>query len=110
MNIFDFRRQLIADYAAYTRSFIQIRDRQIREYVSSQLEAGVLWPDSLIQLNPSLSLAPRLTSSLPKASFIPSAVEPFVSSRSRPAPGARFSCTGTRRRPSSSHAMAILTC
>jgi ATP-dependent helicase YprA (DUF1998 family) len=53
MNIFDFRHRLIDDYAGYTRSFIQIRDPQIGEYVGSQLEAGVLWPDPLIQLNPS---------------------------------------------------------
>ena len=78
MNIFDFRRRLIDDYAAYTRSFIQIRDPQIREYVDSQLEAGVLWPDPLIQLNPSFEpgatidqlvaegvLHPRVQSRLP---------------------------------------------
>ncbi len=53
MNIFDFRQQLIDDYAGYTRSFIQIRDPQIRGYVAGQLEVGVLWPDPLIQLNPS---------------------------------------------------------
>lgn len=53
MNIFDFRRQLIDDYGAYTRSFIQIRDRRVREFVHRQLDNGVLWPDPLIQLNPS---------------------------------------------------------
>lgn len=53
MNIFEFRHQLIQDYAAYTRSFIQIRDEQIRDFVQGQLESGVLWPDPLIQLNPS---------------------------------------------------------
>ncbi len=53
MNIFDFRQRLIDDYAAYTRSFIQIRDPHVRQYVNAQLEAGVLWPDPLIQLNPS---------------------------------------------------------
>ena len=29
MNIFDFRSQLIGDYASYIKSFIQIRDPQI---------------------------------------------------------------------------------
>jgi ATP-dependent helicase YprA (DUF1998 family) len=53
MNIFDFRHRLIDDYAAYTRSFIQIRDSFVRQYVDGQLKAGVLWPDPLIQLNPS---------------------------------------------------------
>ncbi len=53
MNIFEFRRQVIEDYAAYTRSFIQIRDPRLQAFVDEQLEAGVLWPEPLIQLNPS---------------------------------------------------------
>lgn len=53
MNIFDFRQQLIDDYAAYTRSFIQIRDQRLDHFVREQLDAGTLWPESLIQLNPS---------------------------------------------------------
>ncbi len=52
MNIFDFRNQLIDDYASYITSFIQIRDPQINTYVRQKLEEGVLWPESLIQFNP----------------------------------------------------------
>jgi ATP-dependent helicase YprA (DUF1998 family) len=53
MNIFTFRSQVIADYAAYTRSFIQIREPRLHAFVDEQLRAGVLWPEPLIQLNPS---------------------------------------------------------
>src|SRR5262245_48490275 len=53
MNIFSFRRQVIGDYAAYTRSFIQIREPRLDAFVDEQLGAGVLWPEPLIQLNPS---------------------------------------------------------
>ncbi|HXG08670.1 MAG TPA: DEAD/DEAH box helicase [Gemmataceae bacterium] len=53
MNIFAFRRQVIDDYAAYTRSFIQIRDPRLHAFVDEQLRAGVLWPEPLIQLNAS---------------------------------------------------------
>ena len=52
MNIFDFRDQLIDDYASYINSFIQIRDPRIRQYVEQQFQEGVLWPEPLIQLNP----------------------------------------------------------
>jgi hypothetical protein len=55
MNIFDFRHQLIADYASYIQSFIHIRDPKIREYVQGELSAGFLWPHPLIQLNPSFA-------------------------------------------------------
>lgn len=53
MNIFEFRDRLIGDYAQYVKSFIHINDSRIREYVDQELDDGVLWPDPLIQLNPS---------------------------------------------------------
>jgi ATP-dependent helicase YprA (DUF1998 family)/very-short-patch-repair endonuclease len=52
MNIFDFRRRLVDDYAGYTRSFIHVREPRLRDFVNRQLDAGVLWPEPLIQLNP----------------------------------------------------------
>src|SRR5437879_2587614 len=51
-NIFDFRNRLIGDYASYIKSFIQIRDPAINDYVQQKLQEGVLWPEPLIQLNP----------------------------------------------------------
>ena len=45
MQIFQLRDQLIRDYAAYPKSFIQIQDQRIREYVEQSLDAGVLWPE-----------------------------------------------------------------
>src|SRR5262245_9101008 len=53
MNIFDFRAGLVADYESYTRGFIHIREPRVREFVERQLKEGVLWPEPLIQLNPS---------------------------------------------------------
>jgi ATP-dependent helicase YprA (DUF1998 family) len=52
MNIFGFRDQIIHDYATYIKSFIQIRDTRISEYAGKNLNAGILWPEPLIQLNP----------------------------------------------------------
>jgi hypothetical protein len=49
MNIFHFRDELIRDYAEYIASFINVRDDGIEE----KLKTGVLWPQPLIQLNPS---------------------------------------------------------
>jgi hypothetical protein len=60
MNIFDFRDQLIDDYASYIKSFIQICDPQINGFVQQKLQEGVLWPEPLITLNHSVpSKAPR---------------------------------------------------
>ena len=57
MNIFEFRDQLISDYASYIKSFIQIRDLHINSYVQQKLQEGVLWPEPLIQLNSFPSVA-----------------------------------------------------
>jgi len=53
MNIFNFRDELIDDYAEYIASFINVRDKLIRDYIDEKLKAGALWPQPLIQLNPS---------------------------------------------------------
>ncbi|MDP9309687.1 MAG: DEAD/DEAH box helicase [Chloroflexota bacterium] len=53
MNVFETRNQLIHDYQSYISSFIRIRDERIDTYVKENLDAGALWPDPLIQLNPS---------------------------------------------------------
>ncbi|MCC7176056.1 MAG: DEAD/DEAH box helicase [Bryobacterales bacterium] len=57
MNVFELRERLIDDYSSYIRSFIRIRDERIDRLVSSYLDQGLLWPDPLIQLNPSFQYA-----------------------------------------------------
>ena len=53
MDVFDLHEHLIGDYAAYTNSFIRIRDERIRQAVDHAIDGGLLWPDPLLQLNPS---------------------------------------------------------
>jgi len=52
MNIFNLRDKTIADYEAFLKSFLKINDNKIREYVDKELSKGVLWPESILQLNP----------------------------------------------------------
>lgn len=52
MDVFDLRDRLVADYSRYTYSFIKIRDSRIDEFVKNALNAGALWPEPLLQLNP----------------------------------------------------------
>jgi ATP-dependent helicase YprA (DUF1998 family) len=52
MNIFELRERLIADYAAYVQSFLQIHDARIDSRVQREFRDGLLWPEPLIQLNP----------------------------------------------------------
>lgn len=52
MDVFDLRKRLVDDYASYTRSFIKIADPRVQGRVDRALEDGALWPEPLLQLNP----------------------------------------------------------
>ena len=52
MNAFRLRDSLIGEFSEYVRSFIQIRDKRIREFIDSRFNSDFLWPEPLIQLNP----------------------------------------------------------
>jgi superfamily II DNA/RNA helicase/very-short-patch-repair endonuclease len=52
MNVFDLRNNLINDYGKYIGSFINIRDEVIKNHVELEFNQQKLWPDPLIQLNP----------------------------------------------------------
>lgn len=52
MNVFGLRNSLIDDYSSSISSFIRIRDQKIKNYVDQSITQGLLWPDPLIQLNP----------------------------------------------------------
>lgn len=52
MDVFHLRDTLISDYSDYVSSFIEIRDDRISNHVNEQLKEGVLWPEPLLQLNP----------------------------------------------------------
>lgn len=53
MNVFELRERLVTDYADYTRSFLHVADDRIRQVVEEELKDGLLWPEALVQVNPS---------------------------------------------------------
>ncbi len=53
LDIFNLRDDVVQDYQRYIQSFLKIRDPRVEEFVSQELQRGGLWPDPLIQLNPS---------------------------------------------------------
>ena len=52
MNVFNFRNQIIQDYSGYVSSFISITQPRLKDFVDGCFKSGSLWPDPLIQLNP----------------------------------------------------------
>jgi superfamily II DNA/RNA helicase len=58
MSIFKLHESVINDYGKYIQSFFSIADERIRQFVEQVLlERRELWPDVLIQLNPSYQYA-----------------------------------------------------
>lgn len=52
MDVFTLRDRVVADYADYIGSFINILDSRINQYVTDEMRRGLLWPQPLLQLNP----------------------------------------------------------
>ena len=61
MDVFEFRDHIVSDYSKYIESFIRIHDPRIQRKVSESLSDGDLWPDPLIQLNPSFQIGGTIT-------------------------------------------------
>jgi superfamily II DNA/RNA helicase len=52
-NIFQLHKEILDDYKLYIDSFINIADEKIRETVKTEFDSGKLYPDPLVQFNPS---------------------------------------------------------
>ncbi len=57
MDVFGLRERVVGEYADYVRSFIRVRDPHIKKFIDGYLDAGNLWPEPLIQLNPTFESA-----------------------------------------------------
>jgi len=56
MNVFQTHSGIVEDYATYIRSFLNIADPTILEVVDGELNKGKLWPEPLLQFNPSFEM------------------------------------------------------
>ncbi|MDO8549543.1 MAG: DEAD/DEAH box helicase, partial [Ignavibacteria bacterium] len=57
MDIFKVHSQVIDQYSKYISSFLEISDKRIREAVDDYFNSRKLWPQPLIQFNPSFASA-----------------------------------------------------
>ncbi len=58
MSIFDLRQFVIDEYSKYVQSFLSIADERVRASIEELLLRNqALWPDALLQLNPSYEMA-----------------------------------------------------
>ena len=56
LDVFNLRERVVGEYRDYVRSFINVHDDRIDEFVSRRLEEGELWPDAVLQLNPAFEV------------------------------------------------------
>lgn len=52
MDVFQFRGNLVKEYADFTRSFTRIKADDIRTFVDAEYDSEKFWPEPLIQVNP----------------------------------------------------------
>jgi len=52
LNVFEFRKHLVSEYSAFTRSFTRIKADDIRVFVDAEYESQKYWPEPLVQINP----------------------------------------------------------
>lgn len=56
LDVFQLREQVVDEYRGYVQSFVNVHDPRIDEFVHGRLEAGELWPDAVLQLNPAFEM------------------------------------------------------
>jgi len=52
LNVFDFRQNLVNEYAEFSRSFTRIKADDIRAFVDAEYASQKYWPEPLVQINP----------------------------------------------------------
>jgi len=60
MDTFEFRRRLVAEYAAFTRSFTRIKAEDLRSFVDAAYDSQRYWPPPLVQVNPNFKTGGRV--------------------------------------------------
>jgi hypothetical protein len=78
MNIFDIHSQVVKDYSTYIHSFLKIADPQTLAVVKRDLEEGKLWPEPLLQFNPSYAKSDDIDNIIQEKCLHPGIKDIFV--------------------------------
>ena len=90
MDVFNLRNSVVGDYGTYVRSFLTIKDPRIQQLVQKELDGGFLWPDPLIQLNPSFEAGETLQQLIAAGALHPECINIFRDKREDGTVGAPF--------------------
>ena len=84
MDAFALRQQILKVYSDYVHSFLKIRDENIRRLVKEKLVEGVLWPEPLVQLNPSYEDAADVGDLVDEGVLHPLCAQVFMDGEGKP--------------------------
>lgn len=76
-NIFQFRHELVDEYAAFSRSFTKISAKDIAQAVDAEYAKGRYWPEPLIQINPNYKRAQSIDQLVAEGLLHPKTAEIF---------------------------------
>ena len=84
MDVFQLDEWLIREYEAFSRSFVQIRSREISERVDTGYADRRFWPAPLLQINPHYKDSGSLKDLVGNPGLHPSTAETFRDFRAKP--------------------------
>lgn len=76
-NVFQFRENLIKEYASFSRSFTRIQAKDISDYVEAEYAKARYWPEPLIQINPNYLRAQNVENLVAEGSLHPACAQVF---------------------------------
>ena len=77
MDIFRYREDLVGDYSAYVKGFLEVRAPEVKEFINTRLDGEFLWPEPLVQLNPAFVQGPTIDDLVDQARLHPTCREIF---------------------------------
>lgn len=79
MDILKFHSDLINNYKTYIQSFLNIKDEKIASFVAEEIERKKLWPEPLVQFNPTFENAEPLNQLITRWNLHPDLAKIFGS-------------------------------
>jgi ATP-dependent helicase YprA (DUF1998 family) len=67
----------IGDYSSYVKGFLEVRDAEVEQFITSRLDGGFLWPEPLVQLNPAFVQGPTIDELVDQKRLHPTCREVF---------------------------------
>ena len=83
-SVFELRKTIVDDYEKFSRSFSNIKARDILDEINKEYGNGRYWPDAMIQINPHYETSESIETLAAEGSLHPGCVKIFRSKDNEP--------------------------